>query len=81
MGFPKQEYWIAIFCQGVFLTHGLNLHLPGLLHWQAYSLPLSHLRSPQREGGHMQIKKWAFMGHHFCWYRDLGFLILQNCEK
>ena len=29
--------------QGIFLTQGLNLHL---LHWQANSLPLSHLGSP-----------------------------------
>ena len=36
--------WIAIFfLQGIFLTQGLNLHL---LHWQADSLPLSHLGSP-----------------------------------
>ena len=32
------------FClQGIFLTEGLN---PGLLRWQAASLPLSHLGSP-----------------------------------
>ena len=29
--------------QGIFLTQGSN---PGLLHWQADSLPLSHLQSP-----------------------------------
>ena len=29
--------------QGIFLTQGSN---PGLLHWQADSLPLSHLGSP-----------------------------------
>ena len=29
--------------QGIFLTQGSNLHL---LHWQAYSLLLSHLGSP-----------------------------------
>ena len=28
--------------QGIFLTHGLNSHLPCLLHWQVDSLPLSH---------------------------------------
>ena len=33
--------------QGVFLTQGSNPHLLCLLHWQADSLPLSHLRSPQ----------------------------------
>ena len=31
------------FSRGIFLTQGLNLHL---LHWQADSLPLSHLGSP-----------------------------------
>ena len=32
--------------QGIFLTHGLNLHLLLLLHWQVDSLPLNHLESP-----------------------------------
>ena len=32
--------------QGIFLTQGLNLYLLCLLHWQADSLPLRHLRSP-----------------------------------
>ena len=32
--------------QGIFLTQGSNLHLLGLLHWQASSSPLSHLGSP-----------------------------------
>ena len=32
--------------QGIFPTKGLNLHLLWLLHWQADSLPLSHLGSP-----------------------------------
>ena len=32
--------------QGIFLTQGSNLCLLSLLHWQADSLPLSHLRSP-----------------------------------
>ena len=32
--------------QGIFLTQGLNLHLLCLLHWQADSLPLSHMGSP-----------------------------------
>ena len=31
--------------QGIFLTQGSNLHLLCLLHWQADSLPLSHLGS------------------------------------
>ena len=32
--------------QGSFPTQGLNLHLLHLLHWQADSLPLSHLSFP-----------------------------------
>ena len=36
--------WVAIsFCRGIFLTQGSNLRL---LHWQADSLPLSHVGSP-----------------------------------
>ena len=32
--------------QGIFPAQGSNLHLLHLLHWQADSLPLHHLRSP-----------------------------------
>ena len=32
--------------QGIYLTQELNPHLLCLLHWQANSLPLSHLASP-----------------------------------
>ena len=32
--------------QGLFLAQGSNLHLLHLLHWQADSLPLSHVGSP-----------------------------------
>ena len=32
--------------QGIFPTQGLNLGLLRLLHWQTYSLPLSHEGSP-----------------------------------
>ena len=32
--------------QEIYLTQGLNLHLLGLLNWQADSLPLGHLGSP-----------------------------------
>ena len=34
------------FPQGTFMTQGSNPHLLWLLHWQVYSLPLSHLRNP-----------------------------------
>ena len=42
MGFSRQEYWVGYYflLQGIFLNQGLN---PRLLHWQAGSLPLSHL--------------------------------------
>ena len=38
MGFSRQEYWsgLSFPSPGIFLTQGLN---PGLLHWQADSLP------------------------------------------
>jgi len=35
--------------QGIFLTQGLNPHLLYLLHWQAGSLPLSHLGSSKNK--------------------------------
>ena len=48
MGFPRQEYWSGLPFPppGVFLSKGSNLHL---LHWQADSLPLSHLGSPPED--------------------------------
>ena len=47
-GFSKQEYWMGCHfpLQRIFLTQGLNPRLVYLLHLQADSLPLSHLRSP-----------------------------------
>ena len=47
MGFPRQEYWSGLSFPSlrVFLTQGSNPHLLCLLHWQADSLPLSHLGS------------------------------------
>ena len=36
--------------QGIFPTQGSNLCLLGLLHWQADSLPLSHLGSHYKVG-------------------------------
>ena len=48
MGLSGQEYWSGIYflLQGIFPNQGLNLQLVCLLHWQADSLPLSHLGSP-----------------------------------
>ena len=44
---PRQEYWsgLSFLLQGIFPTQGSNLHL---LHWQADSLPLSHLGNDTR---------------------------------
>ena len=44
-GFSRQEYWNGLFLQGIFLTQGSNPCLLHFLHWQADSLPLSHLGS------------------------------------
>ena len=45
MGFPRQGYWsgFPFPSLGMSLAQGLNT---GLLHWQAYSLSLSHLGGP-----------------------------------
>ena len=45
MEFSRQEYWIGLpfLLWGIFLTQGSNLCFLSLLHWQAESLPLSHL--------------------------------------
>ena len=42
--FPGKNTWVGchFLLRGIFLTQGLN---PRLLHWQAQSLPLSHLES------------------------------------
>ena len=47
MGFLRQESWSGFhfLLRGICPTQGLNLGLWSLLHWQADSLPLSHLRS------------------------------------
>ena len=37
--------------QGIFATWGSNPHLLGLLHWQADSLPLSHVESQMPNSG------------------------------
>ena len=46
-GFPRQEYWsgLPFPSQEIFPTQGSNLCILHLLHWQADSFPLSHLRS------------------------------------
>ena len=45
MGLLRQEYWSGwhFLRQGIFPTQGSNPGLLPLLHWQANSLPLSHL--------------------------------------
>ena len=44
--------------QGIFMTQGSNLHL---LHWQTYSLPLRHLRSPHLYNWHLISKSNLFL--------------------
>ena len=48
MGFSRQEYWseLPFPFQGIFPTQGWNSRLLCLLHWEADSLPLSHLGRP-----------------------------------
>ena len=48
-GFPGQEYLsgLPFLLQGIFQTLGSKPHLFCLLHRQADSLPLRHLKSPQ----------------------------------
>ena len=48
MGFSRQEYWswLPFPSPGNLPDSGIEPPSPGLLHWQADSLPLSHLRSP-----------------------------------
>ena len=48
MAFLCQEYWsgLSFLLQRVFPTQGLKLYLLPLLHWQADSLLLSYLGSP-----------------------------------
>ena len=48
MGFSGEntEVGYHALLQGIFLTQGWKLHLWCLMHWQADSLPLSHLGSP-----------------------------------
>ena len=62
--------------QGIFLAQGWNLHLPGLLHWQADSLPLSQVRSLSNTGillfhnfSALGINFWLYLGRS-------GFILL-----
>ena len=50
--------------QGMFLTHRLNLCLLHLLHWQADSLPPSHLGSPELHGSY---KQWHWNQTDYIW--------------
>ena len=51
MEFPRQEYWSEL----PFLSPG-DLPSPPLLHWQADSLALSHLGSPERKSKHSHFR-------------------------
>ena len=64
MGFSRQEYWSGLPYSppGIYPTQGLNLHL---LHWQADSLPLSHLGRPQSDSiDHFIL---GFLGTYLLW--------------
>ena len=50
--------------QRIFRTQGSNMPL---LHWQADSLPLSHLGSPIRRYTHISITKTTLSSHSFLW--------------
>ena len=57
MEFSRQEYWSGLLfpTPGIFPTQGSNLQLLGLLHWQADSLLLHHLGSPNKNEDHIQL--------------------------
>ena len=57
--------------QGTFLTQGSNLHLLYLLHWQADSLPLFHLREVYVCGGEWHYLLLTFAFPHI-WRRNLA---------
>ena len=48
--------------QGISPTQGSNPHLLCFLHWQADSLPLSHLRCPPAQVSHPQITTHSIPG-------------------
>ena len=62
MGFFRQEYWsgLPFLPPGDLPDQGSNLHL---LHWQADSLPLSHLRSPKKTIYYIMTKRSILQKH------------------
>ena len=55
--------WAAVsYSRGIFPTQGLNLRLLHLLHWQADSLPMSHLGKPFIDSTPFKgiIKYWLY---------------------
>ena len=65
--FSRQEYWVGchFLFQRIFLTQGSNPHL---LHWQAYSLPLSNQVSPSVQlgayiRGKIEEQAWSVWKH------------------
>ena len=59
-GFYRLEYWsgLPFPLQGIFPTWGSNLHL---LHWQADSLPISHLRNLFSNCPLEKLQQFAFI--------------------
>ena len=72
MGFPRQEYWSGchFLFQWIFPAQGSNSYL---LHWQAGSLPLCHLKSQiinlnaaeQKEGFQTRHLQMIFLHLHY----------------
>ena len=67
MEFPSKNTGVGchFLLQGIFLTQGLN---PSLLHWQADSLPLTHLGNPPLK---YQIFEIIFKVPHFMLFKAL----------
>ena len=62
--FPGKNFGVGchFLLQGIFPTQGSNPGLLCLLHWQADSLPLSHLRRPPAQGSHPQMTTHSIPG-------------------
>ena len=60
MEFPGKDTGVSrhFLLQGIFLTQGSNSYFLRLLHWQADSLPLSHLGRPFLLNKFSHLGKW-----------------------
>ena len=65
LGISRQEYWrrrCHFLLQEIFLTQGSNLHF---LHWQANSLPMSHLKGEKKILKEKCLIPWRFYSWRF----------------